>query len=206
MPLPAKNLCIVSKIFFGGRGLVKGQVFLFGDSDKLVQSFLILSLWLVLFCSGRTSLLTHVALMDHSLVSEANWATQQSKFSHLGCYRLGVESGNIIKIKVISVGYFTYMVNCLVISWPNLMVFLFQWHEFHSLPLHIAVKARRDHQEALKLLELPSWQRTLLKFNPWRTKGHWVLDKVLFCKTSGLGSNPAAAESKLIFPFLGIVC
>ena len=45
--------------------------------------------------------------MDHSLVSEANRATQQSKFSHLGCYRLGVESGNIIKIKVIFVGYFT---------------------------------------------------------------------------------------------------
>ncbi len=36
------------------------------------------------------------------------------------------------------------------------------WKKFHSLPLHVATKARLDHNAAMARLEMPSWQRLLL--------------------------------------------
>jgi len=36
-----------------------------------------------------------------------------------------------------------------------------EWHKFHSLPLHIATKARIDHNVAMARLNMPSWQRIL---------------------------------------------
>ena len=35
------------------------------------------------------------------------------------------------------------------------------WHKFHSLPLHIATKARLEHNAAMTKLENPSWKRLL---------------------------------------------
>ena len=35
------------------------------------------------------------------------------------------------------------------------------WKKFHSLPLHIATKARLDHNVAMAKLDMPSWQRLL---------------------------------------------
>jgi len=35
------------------------------------------------------------------------------------------------------------------------------WKKFHSLPLHIATKARLDHNIAMANLDMPSWQRLL---------------------------------------------
>jgi hypothetical protein len=35
------------------------------------------------------------------------------------------------------------------------------WSKFHSLPLHIATKARMDHNAAMLKLEMPSWKRIL---------------------------------------------
>lgn len=35
------------------------------------------------------------------------------------------------------------------------------WNKFHSLPLHIATKARMDHNLAMSRLEMPAWQRIL---------------------------------------------
>ena len=35
------------------------------------------------------------------------------------------------------------------------------WKRFHSLPLHIATKARLDHNEAMLKLDMPSWKRLL---------------------------------------------
>ena len=35
------------------------------------------------------------------------------------------------------------------------------WKKFHSLPLHIATKARLDHNAAMAKLNMPTWQRIL---------------------------------------------
>ena len=35
------------------------------------------------------------------------------------------------------------------------------WRKFNSLPLHIATKARLDHNIAMAKLDMPSWQRLL---------------------------------------------
>ena len=35
------------------------------------------------------------------------------------------------------------------------------WAKFHSLPLHIATKARLEHKRAMSKLNIPQWQRML---------------------------------------------
>lgn len=36
--------------------------------------------------------------------------------------------------------------------------------QFHSLPLHIATKARLEHKEAMKKMDQPAWKKTLQEF------------------------------------------
>ncbi len=35
---------------------------------------------------------------------------------------------------------------------------------FHSLPLHVATKARLDHKEQMKRLEMPRWTKLLEEY------------------------------------------
>ena len=54
---------------------------------------------------------------------------------------------------------FSILAHQFSIKWSFISLF-----QYHSLPLHVAIKARLEHQEALKQLEFPTWKRKLMEF------------------------------------------
>ena len=67
-----------------------------------------------------------------------------------------------------------------VLTFSNLQTNPHHRNAFHSIPLHIATKARLEHNKAMKAMEQPSWMKLLNEYGTWIIVSIVLMQKCLF--------------------------